>query len=94
MYHSQCSVCPGLSVIFFVIVLKIYCLAAVMSGEQLLPAGESVPVCNIHVKLDVMCCKKRGKHAVNITHAIQIPEMMIHTGLKSAQGIETKAVTS
>jgi hypothetical protein len=58
------------------------------------PAGESVPVCNIHVKLDVVCCKKGGKHAVDIVHAIQIPEMVIHTGLKSAQEIETKAVTS
>jgi hypothetical protein len=41
---------------------------------------------NIHVKLDL------GKRAVDIANAIQSPEMMIHTGLKSAQEIETKAV--
>jgi hypothetical protein len=47
---------------------------------------------NIHVKLDVMCCKKRDEHVIGIARATQIPGMMIHTTLKSAQWVETKAV--
>jgi hypothetical protein len=54
-------------------------------------AGESVPV--INMELDVICRKKRGKHALDIAHVIQIREMMmIHTILKSAQEIETQAL--
>jgi hypothetical protein len=44
------------------------------------------------VKLDVVCCKKRGEHAIGIARATQIPGMIIHTALKSAQAVETTAV--
>jgi hypothetical protein len=47
---------------------------------------------NINVEFDIMCRKKRGECAIDIAHGIQIPEMMIHTILKSAQEIEPKAV--
>jgi hypothetical protein len=63
-----------------------------MTEEPLPSAGESIPVYSILVKLDVMCCKKRGKHEIDIERATQFPDMMIHTTLKSAQAVETKAV--
>jgi hypothetical protein len=44
------------------------------------------------VKLDVICCKTRDEHALDTARAAHIPEMMIHTVLKSAQEIETKAL--
>jgi hypothetical protein len=47
---------------------------------------------NIYVKLDVIYHNQRGECAIGITHATQIPDMMIHTTLKSAQVVETKAV--
>jgi hypothetical protein len=47
---------------------------------------------NIHVKLDVMCRKKRDERATDIAHATHIPDMMRHTTLKSAHGVETKSV--
>jgi hypothetical protein len=36
--------------------------------------------------------KQRGKHVTDIACALQIPEMTIHTILKSAQETETKAL--
>jgi hypothetical protein len=63
-----------------------------MREEPLPYAGESVPVYNIHIKFDVICCNQRGEHAIDIVHATQIPGMMIHTALKSAQAVETNAV--
>jgi hypothetical protein len=61
--------------------------------EELLPsAGESISAYNILVNLDVICCKKRGKHEIDIALATQIPDMMVHATLKIAQTIETKAV--
>jgi hypothetical protein len=36
--------------------------------------------------------RKRGEHAIDTAHTAHIPEMMIHTVLKSAQEIETKAL--
>jgi hypothetical protein len=68
---------------------KFTALAASLS-EALLPAGEIVTV--IRVELTIMCHKKRGEPAADIARAIQIPEMIIHTILKSAQKIETRAV--
>jgi hypothetical protein len=59
-------------------------------SEALLPAGKSITV--INVELDMMCCKKRGECVVVISRFIQIPEMMIHTILNSAQEIKTRAV--
>jgi hypothetical protein len=44
------------------------------------------------MKLNVMSCKKRGEPAIDIARATQIPDIMIHITLKSAQGVETKAV--
>jgi hypothetical protein len=44
------------------------------------------------VKLDVVCCKKRGERAIDIARAIHIPVTMIRTALKSAQAVETKAI--
>jgi hypothetical protein len=76
--------CLGLSVTFSVAVLKIYwpLCSHDRSIAILLPsAGGSVPVYNIHVKLDVVCCKKRGEHVINIALAIHIPVMMNHTAL-------------
>jgi hypothetical protein len=44
------------------------------------------------VKLVVICSKTRGEHAIDIAPATQIPGMMIHAALKSAQTGEIKAV--
>jgi hypothetical protein len=41
------------------------------------------------VTLDVLQ-KKRGEHEADIACAAQIPGMMIHTCLKSAQAVERK----
>jgi hypothetical protein len=46
--------------------------------------------CNLDVKLDVIHHKQRGERVIDIARALQIPEMTIHTILKSAQEIETK----
>jgi hypothetical protein len=35
------------------------------------------------VELDDMCSKKRGEHRVGIERATKVPEMMIHTIMKS-----------
>lgn len=74
---------------------KFTALAAAMCEEHNCRSAICRRKCSrysIHVKLDVMCHKKRRKHAIDIAHAIQIPGMMIRTDLKSAQEIETKAV--
>jgi hypothetical protein len=47
---------------------------------------------NIHVKLGVTHCKKRSECEMDIAYALQTLDMMIHTILKIAQGIETKAL--
>jgi hypothetical protein len=47
---------------------------------------------NIHVKLGTRHCKKRGEHEIHIACVVQIPDMMIHTILKIAHGIETRAL--
>jgi hypothetical protein len=65
-----------------------------MIEEPLLSAGERAPAYNIHAKLDVICCKKRGERAIDVARATQIPGIMIHTALKSGQAVETKAVTT
>jgi hypothetical protein len=61
----------------------------------LLPsAGEILPVYNNYVTLNVMCCKKRDEHEADIVCAAQIPGMLIHTCLKSAQAVERKTFTT
>jgi hypothetical protein len=45
---------------------------------------------NIHVKLDVMCHKKRGTHVIEIACATQIPDMMIHTTLKRQRKLKQR----
>lgn len=85
----------GHSVTFFVTVLKIYwpwCSHDRRALGNCSLQEKVLPVYNIHVKLGVVCCKKRGEHAIGFAHASQIPGMLIHAALKSAQAVETKAV--
>jgi hypothetical protein len=79
--------CPGLAVTFSVTVDSL--LPLLQPWVAALPsAGESAPVHNIHVELDVKCLKR----AADIAPAFQIPEVMIHTVMKGVQGTETNAV--
>jgi hypothetical protein len=59
----------------------------------LLSAGGSVSVYNIHVELVVMCRRKRGERAADIAHAIQIPEMRIHTISKGVRKLKQMLLT-
>jgi hypothetical protein len=58
-------------------------------------AGESIPVHNINVELDVTrtCRKKRGEREADIARAIQISDMMIRTISKGVQETESKVLT-
>jgi hypothetical protein len=47
---------------------------------------------NLDMKLDVNSGKQKGKFAMDIACALQIPLMMIHTILRNADEIETKAL--
>jgi hypothetical protein len=46
------------------------------------------------VKLDVIYHEQRGEHVIGIARALLIPEMTIHTILKSAQETEMKKESS
>jgi hypothetical protein len=86
----------GVFVVFLMIVLKIYfALVAAMSEEHSCSGAISKRKharYSLDVKLDIISCKQRGEHVIDIAHAFQMPEMAIHTILKSIQEIETKAL--